>query len=374
MDIQLSEALAQDITLNLVAGEASTATYGSSNDWTISVGSATCNAVTEDNCQVTIAVGETSPSDDITITIIADGRTNESPETIILSMVIDSPGDIPDLMLGNSNLSFTIPADLPLPSVSLSADNTSITEGNTATITLTLSEPLGSNATFNLIEGGTGATYGTSNDWNLSVGGTDCSMASRTNPCQVTISQGQRTAETTVEVRDDMTEEAREEFSVSLDVDSGSTSLVTTGSSSSLNFTIQDTLATVSLVYSGSTTIGESQDVTMNIMLSKAVAEEVRINIISEGSTAAYGGGTGMFMFSRDFGAGDCQSASGTGCQAIFSAGRTNPGRPGNSNSFQVLPLAVPVGQMIVVSIIVDPGSEHLVSLGDTSTHTLTIQ
>ena len=318
-------------------------------------------------------MGETSPGDDIVITIIADGRTNELAETIILSMVIDSPDDVPsDLMLGNSNLSFAIPADLPLPSVSLSADNTSITEGNTATITLTLNEALDDNATFNLIGGGTGATYGTSNDWNLSVGGTDCGMATESNPCQITISQRETTAEVTVEVNTDTIDETSPKtFTVSVEVASGSTSIVQEGSQSSLSFTIPADpveLPTVSLNYSGSTTISVNGNLMMNIALSETITEEITINIIGDTSTATYSNvGFGWSLNPRNANNISCTSVSGTNCQAIIPAGET-------SRTLSLTYFGTTAGENIVLSIRVDPASQNLVALGTPSTQTLTIQ
>ena len=87
------------------------------------------------------------------ITIIDDGR-GEDAETIILSTMFASG----DATLTSRPLVLTIPVDPPLPTVNLSSDNTSITEGNMATITLTLSEILEEDATFNLISGGTEPT------------------------------------------------------------------------------------------------------------------------------------------------------------------------------------------------------------------------
>ena len=196
--IQLREASAEDVVINLVGS--GTATYGT--DWRLwqyrllNNGSGNCTAVTGTSCQVTVTAGQTEPADNVMITINPDGG-GENPETIVLSTTIASG----DASLTSRPLVLTIPVDPPLPTVNLSADSTSILEGNTATITLTLSEGLGSDATFNLIAGGTEATYGTgaNDDYNLSVGGTDCDMASGTM-CQVTIDEGDTTAEVTVEV------------------------------------------------------------------------------------------------------------------------------------------------------------------------------
>ncbi|MCY4037856.1 MAG: inverse autotransporter beta domain-containing protein, partial [Hyphomicrobiales bacterium] len=169
--IQLREASTEDVVINLVGS--GTATYGEisdDGDWLLNNGSGNCSAVTGTSCQITVTAGETVPADNAVITINDDGG-GEGPETIILSTTIASG----DASLTSRPLVLTIPVDPPLPTVSLSTtDPSSIREGGMATITLTLSEGLGSDATFNLIAGGTEATYGTSADWNLSVGGTDC--------------------------------------------------------------------------------------------------------------------------------------------------------------------------------------------------------
>ena len=336
LDIQLGEMLEENVTVNLV-GSDSTATYGSSNDWTLSVGGTVCTGVANNECQVSITAGQTSVSEDVVITINDDGRTNERAENIVLSTIPDSGST--HLVQAGSSFTLNIPRDPPLPTVSLSADSTSITEGNTTTITLTLSEMLEEDAIFNLIEGGTGATYGTSADWNLSIGGFINCAATRANPCKVTIMQGQTTGTATVEVRDDMTAEAREDFSVEVEVDSGSASLVVAGSQSTLSFNIPDHLPTVSFNYSGSATIQENaaqNHVTMTLELSQALSQSVTLNL----------GGEGMAIYGRDPNSTDwqlrhrvvsmggtsssavinsnpCLSISGNSCQITFTAGET---------------------------------------------------
>ena len=281
VDVRLSEVLAEDVTINLVGS--GMATYN--DDYTVSVGRTDCPMVTEANCQVTITAGQLTPSGDVEITIINDGRTNEPDESLILSMVVASPANTD--LLPSGALSLTIPADLPLPTVSWSVDSTSIEEGDTATITFTLSEELESDVTINLLQGGA-ATYGTNDDWHLSVGGTDCNMAGVTSPCVVTIADGTTTATATVNVNMDSTAEAREDFSVSVLIDSGSTSLVADGSSSTLNFSIPDHRPTVSINYSGSLTLMETQTARLTIELSQPLAENVTINLVA-GGTATHG-------------------------------------------------------------------------------------
>ncbi len=281
--VQLRKAAVADVVINLVG--TGSATYGTDGDWTISVGGEDCTAVTGTSCSVTVAAGETMPADNIVITINNDGR-GEDAETIVLSTIVASG----DTSLTGRPLVLTIPIDPPLPTVSLSADSTSITEGNTATLTLTLNEMLEENATFNLIGSGN-ATYGTSADWNLSVGGVDCNMANQANPCEVMIAGDETTAEVIVEVNADLTAEPLENFTVSVAVASGSTSIVQEGSRSSVGFTIPGNTAppTVSLNDQRSgTTIGLGVVRRLRIELSRALTEEVTLNLTT-GGNAVYG-------------------------------------------------------------------------------------
>ena len=374
VEIRLSEALEEDVVINLVGS--GSAEYGSSNDYTVSVGGTPCTGVTEDDCQVTIAMGETSAN--VMITVNEDGG-GEDPEIIILSMVIDSAGDT-DLMVRGS-LALTIDADPPLPTVSLSVDSTSILEGNTATITLTLSEMLEEDATFNFIGGGTEATYGTSADWNLSIGGNDCAMASESNPCQVMISQGGTSAEVTVEIREDMTDETTSEsFTVSVAVDSGSIALVQTGSQSSLNFTIPADLPTVSLNSSGTQTLNANAlgAVRMSITMNRALDVPVTVNVIGAGSATYDTTETsGWILTHRAVPEGEaipvnlvngniCNSIGGTGCEITISARQTIV-------DLEAVSYFLTPGQNITLTLS-NTGSENLVKLGSPTMHEFTAQ
>ncbi|MCY4033287.1 MAG: inverse autotransporter beta domain-containing protein [Hyphomicrobiales bacterium] len=383
--IQLREPSAEDVVINLVGS--GTATYGEigdDGDWLLNNGSGNCSAVTGTSCQITITAGETVPSDNAVITINDDGG-GEDPETIILSTTIASG----DASLTSRPLVLTIPVDPPLPTVSLSADSTSILEGNTATITLTLSEGLGSDATFNLIAGGTEATYGTgaNDDWNLSVGGTDCDMASGTM-CQVTIDEGDTTAEVTVEINRDTTAEAREDFTVSVVVDSGSTSIVQEGSSSSLNFHIPLQLPTVSLNYSGSNSVATSAGIAarLTVELSEALTVPVTLYLVASG-TAAYdtvSGSTGWSIARRavppgensyagnlnfDFANSACVPATGTSCPITFPIG-------GTVVDVQISILNASAQETAIVEVVIPQASQSLVEAapGDDLTETFTVQ
>ena len=314
VDVRLSEVLAEDVTINLVGS--GMATYN--DDYTVSVGGTDCPMVTEANCQVTITAGQLTPSGDVTITIIDDGRTNEQDESIILSMVVASPANTD--LLPRGSVSLTIPEDPPLPTVSWSVDSTSIEEGDTATITFTLSEEIESDVTINLLQGGA-ATYGTdaNDDWHLSVGGTDCGMASQTNLCQVVIADGDTTATAIVEVNEDMTFEPLEEFTVSVVIDSGSTSLVVTGSSSTLSFSIPAHLEpTISMSRSGGSSVTEGSVVTLTLTLSEVLTENVTINLLRGTGTATYGLQDWLMSVDNR----NCSTATGTNCQVTIEAGR----------------------------------------------------
>ena len=377
--IQLREPSAEDVVINLVGS--GTATYGEisdDGDWLLNNGSGNCSAVTGTSCQITITAGETVPSDNTVITIHEDGG-GEDPETIILSTTIASG----DASLTSRPLVLTIPVDPPLPTVSLNTtDPSSIREGGMATITLTLSEGLGSDATFNLIGSGD-ATYGTDADWNLSVGGTDCDMASESNPCQVTISQGDTTAEVTVEIREDMTDETiSENFTVSVAVDSGSITIVQPGSRSSLNFTIPEDLPTVSLNYTccSSGSISSAAAERFNITMNRALDVPVTVHIIGSGS-ATYATGTptggtwellhkavpeGQPIPPTLVNGASCSSIGGTGCPITISPRQTIV-------DMEHFSTQLTSGENIILTLSIS-GSENLVKLGSPITHTLTVQ
>ena len=119
--VQLREPSAEDVVINLIGS--GSAEFGTSNDYTVSVGGTPCTGVAEDDCQITITAGETRVGDDVVITIINDGG-GEDAETIILSTTVATG----DATLTSCPLVLTIPVDPPLPTVNLSSDNTSITE------------------------------------------------------------------------------------------------------------------------------------------------------------------------------------------------------------------------------------------------------
>ena len=242
-EIRLSEALTQDVTLNLVG--TGLAEYGSSNDYTVSVGGTACTGITENNCQVVIAMGETSAN--VTISIV-EGEHNELDEDINLSMEIVSTEGL-DLMLGDSSLSFTISADTPVPIVSLSASVqgatavTEVSEGGFAGFEIVLSDSSEEDVTLNLIADRTNstATYGPSNDWHITtaiVNGMDCATAIGTD-CQVTIPAMSTSFRVIFEANIDGATEGEESAIFSIEIDSNSTHLVELDRSlSSLNITI----------------------------------------------------------------------------------------------------------------------------------------
>ncbi|MCY4033078.1 MAG: inverse autotransporter beta domain-containing protein [Hyphomicrobiales bacterium] len=380
LDIQLNEALDENVTINLVGSGA--ATYGEisdGGDWLLDNGNGNCDSVQGTDCQVTITTGETGVSG-VMIAINDDGRTDEPPEDIVLSMEIESTGDT-DLMIG-APFTFTIPADPPLPTVNLSSSTNIVEEGDTATITLTLNEDLPNDATFNLIAGEAGATYGT--DWNLSVGGVDCNTASETSPCQVTITQGRTTAEVTLEANSDSTlESPSETVTVSVEVDSGSVNIVTGGSSTSLNFTIQDP-PTISISYDGSQTVASHEEIRMRIDLNRAITQPITVNMTHTGNAPYHAGGAmggAWELWYNPVPPGEeppdefilvgnistiCADIT-PHCSIPIPAGQTTV-------DIEVVTSGLSSGLTIILAIAPDGPSMNLVELGTSSIGTLTVQ
>ena len=270
IQVRLSEAFEEDVTLNLVGS--GSATYGTDNDWSLSVGGTNCAEVSSGaNCNVTVAAGETNA--DVMITVHEDG-SGESSETIVLSIMIASAGDT-GLMLGNpSSLTLTIDEDPPLPTVSLDSSSTNITEGGMETVMINLSGQVSEAVTLNIVINVQGtALYGTSFDWHISVDGTDCASATGMN-CQITIPAGTTSAEILVETRTDTEADSGETAIVTVEIDSASANFVELGSRSSLAFTIEDP-PTATLVYNGARTVSEGSTVQMTIQLGKALSEKL---------------------------------------------------------------------------------------------------
>ena len=264
LNIQLDESLEEDVTLNFIGS--GSATYGTGGDWEMSVGGTTCAEVAEDNCQTTISAGNMAADDDVTVAIHDDLRTGEEAEDIILSVEIASAGNTGLTPVGP--LVLTIPADLPLPSFTLSAASTDIAEDGRTTLNIELSETVSEAVTISLVAGGD-ADYGTSADWHLN-NGTDCSSAAE-GDCQVTIDANDRSpsATVTVIVNDDGSTEEEETFTVSVMVDSGSRHLVQEGDASSLLFTIPANTANTMRFTLSSGTVTEGGSITETLASGK---------------------------------------------------------------------------------------------------------
>ena len=364
VDVRLSEALAEDVTINLVGS--GSATYN--DDYTVSVGSTDCPMVTGNNCPVTITAGQLSPSGVVEIIIINDGRTNEPDESIILSMVVASPGNTD--LLPRGVVALTIPADLPpppLPTVSISATSRSITEGGSATLTATLSETVTEDVVINLLESGA-ADYGTGMDWHLN-NGSDCNTAAGTS-CQITIMAGQESATATVNVNTDTDNEtSAETFAVSIDIASPDSTVVIEGSPSSLSFTIpaETPLPTVSLNLSGSNNLQEFASRTMTIELSEMLNQAVTLNIVTDNGTAV--NQTDFIVAQRTpSGSGsysNCTSTTGISCQITIMGGDTNA-----DINFRAID---GVGKKIIAEIQLPQASQNLVALGNPTRRELNI-
>ena len=181
------------------------------------------------------------------------------------------------------------------PFLLLSAESTSISEGETTTLTISLSEAVSEDVVINLFESGA-ADYGTDMDWHLNVGGTDCGMASGTN-CQVTIPADDTTVEISVVANVNSPFELPENFTISAAVDLASTNLMLSGHRSSLDFTLQNPIPTVALShagkYGGQSSIASG---TLNyvIELSEALNQDFMVNFIASGAET-YGVTDGWF-------------------------------------------------------------------------------
>ena len=132
-----------------------------------------------------------------------------------------------------------------LPSISISLPDSisndgvsaAVAEDNTVELDIQLSQALTEDVTLNLVGSGS-AEYGSSNDWNLSVGGTDCASATETDSCQVVIGAGDTSASVEVSINDDGRTEDLEAFNISIGLDLEIAHLVRIGSGSNLSFTI----------------------------------------------------------------------------------------------------------------------------------------
>ena len=361
VDIQLSEALQENVTINLVGS--GSATYN--DDWIISVGGTDCTGVTDDDCQVAIDAGETSVGEDVAITINSDGLGESAAETIIISMEIASIVDT-DLMLGNSSLLFTIPADPPVPTVSLNYSGSGdVEEGNTVTMTVVLSRALNEEVVVNLVGTGSTATYGLSNDWQLNNGTTDCNGVTGMT-CQVTIDVGETSADVNISVLDDMSAEGGETITVTINIaTAGSTGLVP-GSSTSQSIDIPPHLPTVSLSYSGSRTVETFDAPEILVSLSEALSQAVTLNIVPSG-TARYGGNWSLGRRSptESGNYATCSSLDLASCQVTIAPGDTTA---------QIRPIASSGdGRTMTVTISIPIESMSLVQLGSTPSVTLNI-
>ena len=134
--------------------------------------------------------------------------------------------------VGLPSISISLP-----DSVSTDGMSAAIAEDNTVELDIQLSQALTEDVTLNLVASGS-AEYGSSNDWNLSVGGTDCASATETVPCQVVIGAGDTSASVEVSINDDGRTEDLEAFNISIGLDLEIAHLVRIGSGSNLSFTI----------------------------------------------------------------------------------------------------------------------------------------
>ena len=356
--IRLNEALEEGATLHLIGS--GTATYN--DDYTVSVdgGTTNCSAVTGTSCQIT-------GDNNIEININNDGR-GEDAETIILSVLIVS-GDTNLTVRGS--LTLRIPEDPPFPTVFLMADSTSIAEGESATLTVALSEVVNEDVVINLqnyiVAEGEDANYGTSMDYHLN-NGSDCNIAVGA-ACQVTIRMGQRSATATINVNTDMDfESTPEPFTISIDIASAGSTGVMVGNPSMLNFTIPaDPPPPTVTISTSDTSIMEGLQRVITFTLSEMVSEPVTLNLIADTSSTATYGGTDDWVLND--GSGACTSATGTSCQITIPANSTTA----TTRILVIDNMAGEGEETAVVRVMVDSGSRYLVQEGDPSRLTFNI-
>ena len=265
--IELSEALSDSITVTLTAS--GTADYDSdleNGTWNLAHAAVAegmtpadafpfsdadfCSntAITGTGCEIIISVGQTI------VDLAMNSKVLTSGETIELALGIGSASTSLVALGSSPRVDFVIEAP-PLPTVTMSATNTTIMEGLQRVITFTLSEMVSEPVTLNLIaDTSSTATYGGTDDWVLNDGSGACASATGMS-CQITIPANSTTATTRILVIDNMAGEGEETAIVRVEVDSGSRHLVQEGSPSSLTFTIPaDPPSTLGFADTGITT------------------------------------------------------------------------------------------------------------------------
>ena len=378
IQIRLSEALEEDVMLYLVGS--GDATYGASADYQVSVGGEACDAVTMGNCQVTIPMGSTSI--DVMVVAREDGG-GEPAEEITLSIAIASAGDT-GLMLGSpSSLALIIDAD---PTAGFVLSSSTVEEPETGTIEHRIAVSLSASPAAAVA---LDASFDTEN-----------SSAEITDDYTAT-DQQRRVVFAANATGDDLVqevvliinadEEAEEDETIVLTLADSNDSLASNGN----NFTIENArhvvtipandqsaaaAPTISLNYSGSTTVPTGTIQRMTIELSEALSEEVKLNIVG-GGTATYGMDTtnpsnewfldyevvpeGGMPPSGRLTTTPCSAVSGDSCQVTIAAGATIV-------VVEINPYSVFPGRTIEVSVVISSDSSNLLELGNPSSQTFT--
>ncbi len=232
--------------------------------------------------------------------------------------------------------------EISLPdSVSTDGVSASVAEDNTVELDIQLSQVLTEDITLNLVGSGS-AEYGSSNDWNISVGGTDCASATETDPCQVVIATGDTSASVEVSINDDGRTEDMEAFNISIGLDSESAHLVRVGSGSNLSFTIPSEITNTVRIEvarsSGVITEGGTSSLTqmegrflqINLELSSPLTEHIDLTFVF-GGTAEDGDYTFSLSFAQQGGSAGGNYVTNTGVLTV----------PVDTNEVQMLITAV---------------------------------
>ena len=248
--IELSEALNSSVTIPLIltSGTAESGDYDSTSP-----------------VNIDLPAGQTEAEHTIN-TYEDDDIENES-----FTVAIDEDNLPSGIILGSTaSATITITDPDTLPEVSLSADRTSVEEGEAVTVTIGLSEAQTGSVTIPLI---------------LTAGTAESGDYDRTSPVNIDLPAGQTEAQHTINTYEDDDIE-NESFTVAIDEDNLPDGIIL-GSTASATITITDpdTLPEVSLS-ADQTSIEEGEAVTVTVGLSEAQTGSVTIPLILTAGTA----------------------------------------------------------------------------------------
>ena len=313
---ELSAASSDNVTVPFIVSGSSTAT-GGGTDYSIT------------SSPITITAGNTTA--DITITIATDSL-DEVNETVITVM-----GDPTNASKGTTTThTASILDDDASPSVTFtSASQSTANETGTATITAQLSAVSGRDVTVPFTVNGSSTATG---------GGTDYSITSS----PITITEGSTTADITVTIATDSSDENNETVIVDMGTPVGASQGATT--THTVTITDDDAEPTVSFTSASQATADESGTATITAQLSVVSGKTITVPFTVNGSSTATGGGTDYSITSSPI-----TITAGNASEDITVTITTDPDIEPDE------------------TVIVDMGTPTNASQGATTTHTLTI-